>query len=106
MLYVYLSHSSRQVILPTAVAVGDAPESDPVVTFVDASGEPVALFLRADVAVYSTRNLGPSLPARLPGTTSTRPWSTALRPGRKDWLLSPRPSPPLAGAPPHRHPNP
>ena len=65
MLYVYLSHSNRQVILPTAVRVGEGPESDPVVMFVDAGGEPVAVFLRADVAVYSTRNLGPSLPGQV-----------------------------------------
>lgn len=62
MLYLYLSHSNRQVILPTAVGIGSAPESDPVVTFVDAGGNAVAVFLRADVAVYSSRNLGPTLP--------------------------------------------
>jgi hypothetical protein len=62
LLYIYLSHSNRQVILPTAISVGPTAESDPVVTFVDAQGEAVAVFLRADVAVYSAHNLGPTLP--------------------------------------------
>ena len=62
MLYIYLSHSNRQVILPTAVATGPDPDESPVVTFVDANGAVVASFLRADVAVFSARNLGPMLP--------------------------------------------
>ena len=62
MLYVYLSHSNRQVILPTAVATGADPDESPLVTFVDEAGVVVATFLRADVAVFSARNLGPILP--------------------------------------------
>ena len=61
MLYVYLSHSNRQVILPTADRAGDDPESGPLVSFVDAQGNAVAVFLRADVALYSHRNLGQAL---------------------------------------------
>jgi hypothetical protein len=60
-LYVYLSHSNRQVILPTAERVGDEPESGPLVSFLDAQGAVVATFLRADVALFSPRNLGQAL---------------------------------------------
>jgi hypothetical protein len=62
MLYVYLSHSNRQVILPTAVGPGPDPDESPVVSFVDEVGTVVATFLRSDVAVFSSRNLGPILP--------------------------------------------
>jgi hypothetical protein len=62
MLYIYLSHSNRQVILPTAVGTGPDEDDSPVVTFIDASGAVVASFLRVDLAVFSTRNLGPILP--------------------------------------------
>ena len=61
MLYVYLSHSNRQVILPTAVTVSDQPGSDPLVSFVDVSGNVVATFLRSDVALYSEKNMGRAL---------------------------------------------
>ena len=61
MLYVYLAHSNRQVILPTAERTGDEPESGPLVSFLDAHGGVVAVFLRADVALYSHRNLGQAL---------------------------------------------
>ena len=61
MLYVYLSHSNRQVILPTAEQVGPEPESGPLVSFLDAQGNVVAVFLRADVALFSHRNLGEAL---------------------------------------------
>ena len=61
MLYVYLSHSNRQVILPSAERVGPEPESGPLVSFLDAQGNVVAVFLRADVALYSHRNLGQAL---------------------------------------------
>jgi len=60
-LYVYLSHSNRQVILPTAETVGPEPENGPLVSFLDAQGNVVAMFLRADVALYSHRNLGQAL---------------------------------------------
>jgi len=60
-LYVYLSHSNRQVILPTAEQAGPEPESGPLVSFLDAQGNAVAVFLRADVALYSHRNLGQAL---------------------------------------------
>ena len=60
-LYVYLSHSNRQVILPTADTVGPEPENGPLVSFLDAQGNVVAMFLRADVALYSHRNLGQAL---------------------------------------------
>ncbi len=63
MLYLYLSHSNRQVILPTAVSTGTEDESDPLVSFVDSQGQVVAVFLRADVAIFSAHNLGPQLPA-------------------------------------------
>ena len=61
MLYVYLSHTSRQVILPTAEKVGQDPESGPLVSFLDAQDNVVAVFLRADVALYSHSNLGQAL---------------------------------------------
>ena len=60
-LYVYLSHSSRQVVLPTADKVGPEPENGPIVSFLDAHDNVVAVFLRADVALYSHRNLGQAL---------------------------------------------
>jgi hypothetical protein len=60
-LYVYLSHSSRQVILPTAEKVGPEPQNGPLVSFLDAQGHVVAVFLRADVALYSHTNLGQAL---------------------------------------------
>ena len=60
-LYVYLSHSNRQVVLPTAERVGPDAESGPLVSFLDAQGNVVAVFLRADVALYSQRNLGQAL---------------------------------------------
>jgi len=64
MLYLYLSHSNRQVILPTATKTSDEPESSPIVSFLDESGAVVAMFLRADVALYSRTNLGPALQER------------------------------------------
>src|SRR5258708_28614831 len=60
-LFVFLRHSNRQVILPSAVEVGPEPESGPLVSFLDAQGNVVAMFLRADVALYSHRNLGQAL---------------------------------------------
>ena len=60
-LYVYLSHSNRQVILPTAERADDEPSGGPLVSFRDAQGNVVAVFLRADVALYSHRNLGQAL---------------------------------------------
>ena len=60
-LYVYLSHSNRQVILPTADRVEDDPSGGPLVSFLDPEGNVVAVFLRADVALYSHRNLGQAL---------------------------------------------
>ena len=60
-LYVHPSHSNRQVILPTAETVGSEPENGPLVSFLDARGNVVAMFLRADVALYLHRNLGQAL---------------------------------------------
>ena len=61
MLYVYFSHSNRQVILPSAESVGPEPESGPLVSFLDGQGNVIAVFLRADVALFSHRNLGEAL---------------------------------------------
>jgi hypothetical protein len=61
MLYIYLSHTNRQVILPTAVKAGPEAEDGPLVSFVDEHDNVVAVFLRADVGLYSTRNLGRAL---------------------------------------------
>jgi hypothetical protein len=58
-LYVYLSHTSRQVILPTAEKLGPEPESGPLVR--SSTPNVVAVFLRADVALYSHSNLGQAL---------------------------------------------
>lgn len=60
-LYVYLSHSNRQVILPTAERADDDASGGPLVSFLDAEGNVVAVFLRADVALFSHRNLGQAL---------------------------------------------
>ena len=61
MLYIYLAHSNRQVILPTAVKAGPEPGNGPLVSFVDADDNVVAVFLRADVALFSDKNLGEAL---------------------------------------------
>ena len=61
MLYVYLSHSNRQVILPTAEKIGPDPADGPLVSFLDVADNVVAVFLRADVALFSRRNLGQAL---------------------------------------------
>jgi hypothetical protein len=49
------------VILPSAEQVGPEPASGPLVSFLDKDGNVVAVFLRADVALYSHRNLGQAL---------------------------------------------
>ena len=61
-MFVYLSFSGPRIELPTAVKRGPEPDESPEVTFLDADGRAVARFKRADVAVHSLVDLGPSLP--------------------------------------------
>jgi len=63
LLYVYLAQLGSRVALPRAVEVeSDSGEETDLVSFIDERREVVATFRRADVAVYSERDLGLVLP--------------------------------------------
>ena len=60
-MFVYLSQSGGRVELPSAVRVDGEPQ-DEEVRFVDADGTVVAVFLRADTAVFTETDMGPISP--------------------------------------------
>jgi hypothetical protein len=59
-MFVYLSGSGGRVELPTAVDVLGEPD-DELVRFVDVDGNIIAVFRRADTAIFSETDMGPSL---------------------------------------------
>ena len=61
-MFVYLSDSGGRVELPTAVDVQGEP-NDEFVRFVDADGNIIAVFRRADTAIFSETDMGPSIRA-------------------------------------------
>ena len=53
---VYLAKSGRRVVLPSAVSVKDAEDKEEV-AFIDQWGNIIAIFHRADVAIYSEKEI-------------------------------------------------